>query len=82
VLEGDDEVTGGTATADRFALRTRSSAFVWERGTDDLDDAFESEPCPIAVNGTDGGEAIAFDGRRFRVPLGRRIARADRADRE
>ena len=61
-LEGDGEVTGGTATADRFALRTRSSAFVWERGTGDLDDAFESDPCPIAVDGTDGGEAIAFDG--------------------
>jgi hypothetical protein len=61
-LEGDGEVTGGTATADRFALRTRSSAFVWERGTDDLATAFETDPCPIAVDGTDGGEAIAFDG--------------------
>ena len=61
-LEGDGEVTGGTATADRFALRTGSTAFVWERGTDDLDDAFESDPCPIAVDGTAGGEAIAFDG--------------------
>ena len=53
---------GGTATADRFALRTRSGAFVWERGTDDLDVAFASDPCPIAVDGTSGGEAIAFDG--------------------
>lgn len=61
-LEGDGEVTGGAATADRFALRTRSSAFVWERGTDDLDAAFESDPCPIAIDGTPGGEAIAFDG--------------------
>ena len=61
-LEGDGEVTGGSATADRFALRTRSSAFVWERGTDDLDDAFESDPCPIAIDGTPGVEAIAFDG--------------------
>ena len=61
-LEGDGEVTGGTATADRFALRTRSTAFVWERGADDLDDAFESDPCPIAIDGTPGGEAIAFHG--------------------
>ena len=61
-LEGDGEVTGGAATADRFALRTRSSAFVWERGTGDLDDALASAPCPIAVDGTSGGEAIAFDG--------------------
>jgi len=61
-LEGDGEVTGGAATADRFALRTRSSAFVWERGTDDLGGAIESDPCPIAVDGTSGGEAIAFDG--------------------
>ena len=61
-LEGDGEVTGGAATADRFALRTRSTAFVWERGTDDLDDAFESDPCPIDVDGTPGGETIAFDG--------------------
>src|SRR6185436_8783072 len=61
-LEGDGEVTGGAATADRFALRTRSSAFVWERGTDELAAAFEADPCPIAVDGTSGGEAIAFDG--------------------
>jgi hypothetical protein len=70
VLEGDGEVTGGTATADRFALRTRSSAYVWERGTDDLDDAFESDPCPIAVDGTPGGEAIAFDGEQTVYLLG------------
>jgi len=61
-LEGDGEVTGGSATANRFALRTRSSAFVWERGTGDLATALESEPCPIAVDGTNGGEAVAFDG--------------------
>jgi hypothetical protein len=61
-LAGDGEVTGGAATMDRFALRTRSTAFVWERGTGDLDDAFESDPCPIAVDGTPGGETIAFDG--------------------
>jgi hypothetical protein len=63
-LTGDEEVTGGASAVDgsSFALRTRSTAFLWERGSDDLDDAFESDPCPIAIDGTPGGETIAFDG--------------------
>jgi hypothetical protein len=69
-LDGDGEVTGGAATTDRFALRTRSSAFVWERGMGDLHDAFESAPCPVAVDGTPGGETIAFDGDRTVYLLG------------
>ena len=60
VLEGDDEVTGGASTAGGFALRTRSSAFLWARGSEDLEDALASDPCPIAVDETPGGETIAF----------------------
>jgi hypothetical protein len=69
-LEGDPQVTGGASTADRFALRTRSGAFVWTRGSGDLRDAFAADPCPIAVDGTPGGEAIAFDGEENVYSLG------------
>ena len=61
-LAGDHEVTGGASTAGGFALRTRSSAFLWTRGPEDLEDAFASDPCPIVVDGTPGGETIAFEG--------------------
>jgi hypothetical protein len=63
-LEGDGEVTGGASTTDgsAFALRTRTTAFLWTRGSGGLDDALDEDPCAIPVDGTPGGEAIAFDG--------------------
>jgi hypothetical protein len=77
-LDGDGEVTGAAVTADgaTFALRTRSGAFAWERGSGDLDDAFEADPCPVPVGATSGGEAMSFDrdGRLFLLGDGEEAA--------
>jgi hypothetical protein len=59
-LEGDDEVTGAASTPDgrRVAIRTRTSAYLWERGTGDLQAALAEDACPLPIVAE--GESIAF----------------------